>query len=84
MSYDVTGGGPLEAPIVDLSVPALKLIHKNVKKQKFYSLWLLHCTVGVFCVTVCGSIHVACEVVLHIQGIPFMCLSNLQCFIMGV
>ncbi len=26
MSYDVTGGGPLEAPIVELSVPALKLI----------------------------------------------------------
>ncbi len=24
MSYDVTGGGPMEAPIVELSVPALK------------------------------------------------------------
>ena len=44
MSYDVTGGGPMEAPIVELSVPALKLIqsdiHKSVKNQKFYSLWL--------------------------------------------
>ncbi len=27
MSYDVTGGGPVEAPTVDLSVPVLKLIH---------------------------------------------------------
>ncbi len=26
MSYDVTGGGPMEAPIVELSVPVLKLI----------------------------------------------------------
>ncbi len=24
MSYEVTGGGPMEAPIVELSVPALK------------------------------------------------------------
>ncbi len=34
MSYDVTGGGPMEAPRVELSVPALELsfsIHKNVK-----------------------------------------------------
>ncbi len=26
MSYDVTGGGPMEAPIVELSVPTLKYI----------------------------------------------------------
>ncbi len=30
MSYDVTGGGPLEAPIVELSVPALKLIQSHL------------------------------------------------------
>ncbi len=29
MSYDVTGGGPMEAPIVKLSVPALKLIQSH-------------------------------------------------------
>ena len=30
MSYNVTGGGPLEAPIVELSVPALKLIQTHL------------------------------------------------------
>ncbi len=30
MSYNVTGGGPLEAPIVELSVPALKLIQSHL------------------------------------------------------
>ncbi len=30
MSYDVTGGGPMEAPIVDLSVPALKLFQSHL------------------------------------------------------
>ena len=29
MSYDVTGGGPMEAPIVELSVPTLKLIQSH-------------------------------------------------------
>ncbi len=51
MSYDVTGGGPMEAPIIELSVCtqidpitfSLEDIHKSVKNQKFYSLWLLHC-----------------------------------------
>ncbi len=47
INYDVTGGGPMEAPIVELSVPSctqidstLEDIHKNVKN---HSLWLLHC-----------------------------------------
>ncbi len=31
MSYDVTGGGPMEAPIVELSVPVLKLIRYSQK-----------------------------------------------------
>ncbi len=49
MSYDVTGGGPMEAPIfstctqIDPITFSLEDIHKNVKNQKFYSLWLLHC-----------------------------------------
>ncbi len=30
MSYDVSGGGPMEAPIVELSVPALKLIQSHL------------------------------------------------------
>ncbi len=30
MSYDITGGGPIEAPIVELSVPALKLIQSHL------------------------------------------------------
>ncbi len=30
MSYDVTGGGPMETPIVELSVPALKLIQSHL------------------------------------------------------
>ncbi len=40
MSYDVAGGGPMEAPIVDLSVPALKLFQSHL----VYSLWLSHCS----------------------------------------
>ncbi len=30
MSYNVTGGGPMEVPIVDLSVPALKLFQSHL------------------------------------------------------
>ena len=30
MSYDVTGGGPMEAPRVELSVPALKLFQSHL------------------------------------------------------
>ncbi len=30
MSYDVTGGGPMEAPRVELLVPALKLFQSHL------------------------------------------------------
>ncbi len=43
MSYDVTGGWPVEAPTVDLSVPVLKLIQSNLllysKTLKMLKIW---------------------------------------------
>ncbi len=59
MSYDVTGGGPMEAAIVELSVylHSNRSYHlyfrryatkcKKVVKKKIYSLWLftVHCQI---------------------------------------
>ena len=55
MSYDVTGGGPLEAPleapIVELSVPALKLITLKYKSSTLFGC----CTVTAITIVIMSS-----------------------------
>ena len=67
MSYDVTGGGPMEAPIVVLSVPALKLIqshldiHKNVKSSTLFGCCTVHINHCVGVEVSCGMQGGACR-----------------------